>query len=155
VTTQQVPLSRASTLPSRYYTDPGYLEAEKERIFARTWQLVARAEELARVGDFVPANVLDEPIVITHGTDGQLRAFYNVCRHRAGQVALTRGNRKSLQCRYHGWTYGLDGALRACPEMEETDAFRKEDFGLIPVRVDRWGRSCSSTFPPTRLRWPR
>jgi choline monooxygenase len=152
VTTQQVRLSRASTLPSRYYVDPGYLEAEKERIFARTWQLVARAEELARVGDFVPANVLDEPIVITHGTDGQLRAFYNVCRHRAGQVALTRGNRKSLQCRYHGWTYGLDGALRACPEMEETDAFRKEDFGLIPVRVDRWGPfvfvNLSSDAPP-------
>jgi choline monooxygenase len=139
VTTQQVPLSRASTLPSRYYIDPSYLEAEKERVFGRTWQLVARAEELARVGDFVPANVLDEPIVITRGIDGELRAFYNVCRHRAGQVALTRGNRKSLQCRYHGWTYGLDGALRACPEMEETDAFRKEDFGLIPVRVERWG----------------
>src|SRR2546425_4707833 len=134
-----VPLSRASTLASRYYLDPDLLEREKERIFGSTWQLVERAEELSRIGDFVPANVLDEPIVIIHGIDGQLRAFYNVCRHRAGQVALTRGNRKSLQCRYHGWTYGLDGALRACPEMEETDAFRKEDFGLIPVRVDRWG----------------
>ena len=66
-------------------------------------------------------------------------AFYNVCRHRAGQVALTRGNRKSLQCRYHGWTYGLDGALRACPEMEETEDFSKEDFGLLPVRVETWG----------------
>ena len=65
MTTQQVPLSRASTLPSRYYTDPGYLDAEKERVFGRTWQLVARAEELARVGDFVPVNVLDEPIVLS------------------------------------------------------------------------------------------
>ncbi|MEO6058792.1 MAG: Rieske (2Fe-2S) protein [Candidatus Limnocylindria bacterium] len=134
-----IPLARAATLASRYYLDPGYLEREKELVFGRTWQLVARTDELQRVGDFVPVTVLDEPVVITHGVDGQLRAFYNVCRHRAGQVALTRGNRKSLQCRYHGWTYGLDGALRACPEMEETEEFRKEDFGLIPIRVDRWG----------------
>ncbi|HEX2221917.1 MAG TPA: Rieske (2Fe-2S) protein, partial [Candidatus Limnocylindria bacterium] len=135
----EIPLSRASTLPARYYLDPAVLELEKERIFARTWQLVARYDDLQRIGDFVPVTVIDEPIVITHGQDGELRAFYNVCRHRAGQVALTRGNRKSLQCRYHGWTYGLDGTLRACPEMEETEDFRKEEFGLVPVRVDRWG----------------
>jgi choline monooxygenase len=134
-----LPLSQAATLPSRYYLDPGILEREKERVFGSTWQLVARADELQRVGDFVPVTVLDEPIVITHGLDGQLRGFYTVCRHRAGQVALTRGNRKSLQCRYHGWTYGLDGTLRACPEMEETEDFRKEDFALMPVRVERWG----------------
>jgi choline monooxygenase len=135
----RVPLARASTIPSRYYTDPDIYAHEVERVFGRTWQLVARRDELARPGDFVPVMVVDEPIVITHGVDRQLRAFYNVCRHRAGQVALTRGNRKSLQCHYHGWTYGLDGSLRACPEMEETEEFRKEDFGLQPVRVDRWG----------------
>ena len=137
--TPRTPLSRASTLPSRFYTDPAIYGREEERVFGRTWQLVARADELARVGDFVPVMVVDEPIVITHGTDGQLRAFYNVCRHRAGQVALSRGNRKSLQCHYHGWTYGLDGRLRACPEMEETENFNKDDIGLEPVRVDRWG----------------
>jgi choline monooxygenase len=135
----QVPLARASTIPSRYYLDPAIFGREVERLFGRTWQLIARADELARPGDFVPVTIVDEPIVVTHGVDGQLHAFYNVCRHRAGQVALTRGNRKSLQCRYHGWTYGLDGSLRACPEMEETEEFRKEDFGLQPVRVDRWG----------------
>jgi choline monooxygenase len=134
-----VPLAQAATIPSRYYLDPAVLEAEKERVFGRTWQLVARAEDLGRVGDFVPASILDEPIVITHGLDGELRGFYNVCRHRAGQVALAKGNRKSLQCRYHGWTYGLDGTLRASPEMEATEDFRKEDFGLVPIRVERWG----------------
>ncbi|HEY7847911.1 MAG TPA: SRPBCC family protein [Candidatus Limnocylindria bacterium] len=139
VTLKAPPLSRASTIPSRFYLDPAILEAEKEQVFGRTWQLVARAEELSRIGDFVPVTVLDEPVVITHGLDDELKAFYNVCRHRAGQVALTRGNRKSLQCRYHGWTYGLDGCLRAAPEMEETEGFDKDDFGLVPVRVDRWG----------------
>ncbi len=133
------PLSRASTLPKRYFLDPDILEAEKERIFGSTWQLVAKTDELQRIGDFVPVTVLDEPVVITRGLEGELRAFYNVCRHRAGQVALSKGNRKSLQCRYHGWTYGLDGCLRAAPEMEETEGFSKDDFGLMPVRVDAWG----------------
>ena len=137
--TPPIDLARASTLPSRLYLDPNVLDLEKERIFGRTWQLVARADELARVGDFVPATIVDEPIVITRGLDEQLRGFFNVCRHRAGQVALARGNRKSLQCGYHGWTYGLDGTLRACPEMEETQDFRKEDFGLVPIRVEAWG----------------
>ena len=131
-TLPSAPLSRAATLPARYYLDAEILEREKDRVFGRTWQLVARAEDLQRVGDFVPVTVLDEPIVITHGLDGELRAFYNVCRHRAGQVALTKGNRKSLQCRYHGWTYGLDGCLRAAPEMEATENFSKDDFGLSP-----------------------
>ena len=134
-----VPLARAATLPSAYYLDPAYLELEKERIFGRTWQLVARTDDLQRPGDFVPVTVLDEPIVLTRGLEGELRAFYNVCRHRAGQVALSKGNRKSLQCRYHGWTYGLDGCLRAAPEMEDTDGFDKADFGLMPVRVEAWG----------------
>jgi choline monooxygenase len=141
-------LARASTLPSRLYLEPDVLEQEKERVFGRTWQLVARMDDLARPGDFVPATILDEPLVITHGTDGQLRGFYNVCRHRAGQVALSKGNRKSLQCRYHGWTYGLDGSLRACPEMEATEDFRKEDFGLVPIRVERWGPFVFANLDP-------
>ncbi|CAA9543665.1 MAG: Choline monooxygenase-like protein with aromatic-ring-hydroxylating dioxygenase domain [uncultured Thermoleophilia bacterium] len=140
--------ARAATLPAELYLDPAVLAREVERIFGRTWQLVARADELARPGDFVPATIVDEPIVIARGTDGVLRGFYNVCRHRAGQVALTRGNRKSLQCRYHGWTYGLDGRLRACPEMDGTEGFRKEDFGLIPIRVDRFGPFVFANLDP-------
>ncbi|MGH2356840.1 MAG: aromatic ring-hydroxylating oxygenase subunit alpha [Candidatus Limnocylindria bacterium] len=148
------PLSRASTIPKRFYLDPQILEAEKEHVFGRTWQLVARVDDLQRVGDFVPVSVVDEPIVITRAQDGELRAFYNVCRHRAGQVALAKGNRRSLQCRYHGWTYGLDGTLRACPEMEETEDFRKEDIGLLPVRVEAWGPfvfvNLDASAPPLR-----
>jgi choline monooxygenase len=147
-------LARAATLPSSYYLDASVHEREREAIFGRTWQLVARLDDLARPGDFVPATILDEPIVIAHGLDGELRGFYNVCRHRAGQVALSKGNRKSLQCRYHGWTYGLDGTLRAAPEMEETLDFRKEDFGLREIRVDRWGpfvfANLDEAAPPLR-----
>jgi phenylpropionate dioxygenase-like ring-hydroxylating dioxygenase large terminal subunit len=83
------PIERASTLPSRLYVDPAVLETERERVFGRTWQLVARTADLARPGDFVPVELVGEPIVVVRGLEGQLRAFFNVCRHRAGQVALS------------------------------------------------------------------
>ena len=132
-------LARAFTLPASDYVDPAVFEREKSRIFGRTWQLVARADELARVGDLKPATILDEPVLITHGLDGKLRGFYNVCRHRAAQVVLAKGNRRSLQCPYHGWTYGLDGRLQVAREMDGTEDFDKADFGLQPIRVERWG----------------
>jgi choline monooxygenase len=132
-------MARAVTLPADQYLDPAVYQRERDTIFARTWQLVARVADLARPGDFVPATILDEPIVLVRGLDGELRGFFNVCRHRAGQVALTRGNRKSLQCQYHGWTYGLDGALRAAPEMDDAEGFDKADYGLVPIRVEAWG----------------
>ncbi len=85
--------------------------------------------------------------------DGVLRGFYNVCRHRAGQVALSKGNRRSLQCRYHGWTYGLDGTLRACPEMEDDGGLRqgrlrpaagaRRALGAVRVRQPR-SRRCAA-----------
>src|SRR5438309_6913206 len=129
-------VARASTLPSTVYLDPAVLAREKDRIFARTWQLVAHRNELARPGDFKPTTILDEPILLTHAQDGKLHGFYNVCRHRAALVVSTRGNRKSLQCGYHGWVYGLDGKLQTAREMEGTEDFDKADFGLVPIRVD-------------------
>jgi choline monooxygenase len=132
-------LAHAQTLPASAYLDPDVFELERDRIFGRTWQIVARSAELARPGDFVPTSILDEPLVAVRDLDGTLRAFFNVCRHRAGQVALVRGNRKSLQCQYHGWTYGLDGTLRAAPEMDDAAAFDKREYGLVPVRVVEWG----------------
>ena len=116
-----VPTGEAHTLTADEYLSPEVYERERAAIFNRTWQIVARTADLTRPGDFVPANILDEPIVLVHGLDGTISGFHNVCRHRAGQVALSKGNRKSLQCRYHGWTYGLDGALKNCPEMDQTE----------------------------------
>jgi choline monooxygenase len=131
--------AHASTLTAAEYTEPAVHAREATAIFGRTWQLVAHASDLLRPGDFVPVAILDQPVVVARGLEGELRGFHNVCRHRAGQVALTKGNRKSLQCRYHGWTYGLDGSLRAAPEMEETADFDRAAFGLLPVRVEQWG----------------
>ncbi len=132
-------LAHAATMPARWYRAPEFAALEKERIFARTWQAVGRAEEVARAGDFFTCEVVGEPLVVTRGTDGVLRAFYNVCRHRAGNVAAGKGNRKSLQCRYHGWTYALDGRLLTTPEFEGVADFDKSCYGLQSVRVDTWG----------------
>jgi len=124
------------------------LEAEKERIFGRTWQLVAHADDLARPGPSLPPPTLDEPILLTHTLSGELRGFYNVCRHRAAQVVTSRGNRRSLQCGYHGWVYGLDGRLQAAREMEGTEDFDLADFGLVPIRVESLGPFVFANLDP-------
>jgi len=133
------PLSLAHTLPSRWYMDPQFLEFEKEKIFWRTWQALGRMEEISRPGDFLTSEIHGEPIVVTHGTDGALRALSNVCRHRAGPVAIGKGNRKSLQCRYHGWTYGLDGRLQTQPEFEGVENWNKSEICLPSFQVQTWG----------------
>jgi choline monooxygenase len=132
-------LSRSSTIPADWYTDPLMLDIERERIFRRTWQFAASLDQLRFPGNYVAVDVVGVPVVVARDNDGELRAFYNVCRHRAGVVARGAGNRKSLQCQYHGWTYGLDGCLRHAPEFEGVEDFRKEDFGLVPLRVETWG----------------
>jgi choline monooxygenase len=132
-------LSRATTLPKRWYADPRFLELEKARIFSKTWQPVGRVDNVRRPGDFFTCELVGQPLVISRGLDNQLRAFYNVCLHRAGNVAVGQGNRKSLQCKYHGWTYGLDGRLMAAPEMEGVENWRKEEVCLTQVKVEAWG----------------
>jgi len=103
-------ITRASTIPARLYNDPVYLELERERIFAHTWQLVGRTEQLSDVGSYFTAEVGHDAIVVLRDTAG-LRGFYNICLHRAGPVATGCGRRQTLQCRYHGWTYSLDGTI--------------------------------------------
>jgi choline monooxygenase len=132
-------LSRAATLPSRWYTDAQFLALEKERIFWKTWQPVGRLDMALRPGDFFGCEVAGEPLVVTRGLDNQLRAFSNVCRHRAGPVAVGKGNRKSLQCRYHGWTYGLDGRLLTAPEFDGVNDWNKTHVCLPEVKVEAWG----------------
>src|SRR5581483_9637808 len=111
-------LALASTLPSRFYNDASVLPAENRSIFARTWQLAGHEDAVRERGRFFTTTVADEPLLIVRGDDGELRVLSNVCRHRAGPVAKGAGQRASLQCGYHGWTYALDGSLRTAPEMD-------------------------------------
>ncbi len=129
----------AFTLPASWYTRADVFQAERERVFSATWQLVAHSAALSKPGDYVTVNLVGEPLLLVRGDDGVLRAFYNVCRHRAGPVALGSGCRRAFQCGYHGWTYGLDGRLRQAREIQGTRHFDPEEYGLVPVGVADWG----------------
>jgi choline monooxygenase len=131
-------IARAWTLPSSLYTAPDVFEAEKERIFGRTWQVVGHCDQVANPGDYFTTELVGEPLLIVRGSGGELRGFYNVCRHRAGPPAEGCGSRRLFRCGYHGWTYGLDGALISATEIEGVEGFRPEDFALAPVRVEEW-----------------
>jgi choline monooxygenase len=131
-------IEHASTLPSEFYTDPKYQQSERQNIFLRTWQIVGRAEQVSKPGDYFTANLCGEPLVIVRDAENTLRGFYNVCRHRAGPPAEGCGSRKVFRCGYHGWTYGLDGRLLNAPEMDGVADFRGEDFRLRSIRVEEW-----------------
>ncbi len=132
------PLEEASTLPGYAYADPEFHGFDLASIFARNWQLVSHAEKLKDAGDHVVAEIAGRPIILVRGDDGVLRGFFNVCKHRAGPLALTDGNARQLQCKYHGWTYKLDGQLRAAHEMQQAKDFDISCIHLDGIQVAEW-----------------
>ncbi|MBI4548535.1 MAG: aromatic ring-hydroxylating dioxygenase subunit alpha [Ignavibacteriae bacterium] len=133
------PLERAETIPSSWYVDPHFLKLDKQCIFARTWQYVGHRSRVEHPGNYLTATIAGNPIIIVRGKDNIVRAFYNVCRHRGGPLAIDEsGNCNVLQCKYHGWTYALDGMLRGVPQFDRVELFDRKDFGLIPVNIDTW-----------------
>jgi phenylpropionate dioxygenase-like ring-hydroxylating dioxygenase large terminal subunit len=127
------------TLPWSWYTDPTVLRLEQERIFRRSWQYVARREEILEPGSFLATRVADVPIVLVRDEEGTLRAFLNICRHRGSLVCEGSGKRATLQCPYHAWTYGLDGRLVAAPRLSREGVADTSDLGLVEAQVDTWG----------------
>lgn len=132
-------LSRASTIPSGWYTDPAQLAREMDAVFAGTWQFAGTAEEVAEPGMYFTTEVAGEPVVIVKGKDETIRALSNVCRHRAGPVAAGCGKRASFQCGYHGWSYSLDGRILTMPEFDGVEDFRKEEHPLPEFSIESWG----------------
>lgn len=134
-----VPVERSETIPSSWYVDPRFHLVDRDAVFARTWQGVGDVTMIPAPGDYFLATVADDPVIVLRDRDGTLRAFYNVCRHRGGPLALEpRGCVKALTCKYHGWTYLLDGTLRGVPQFDRTELFDKRDYGLVPIAVDTW-----------------
>ena len=139
------PLERASTIPADWYFDEELADVERRAVFAGNWQAIGRADQLRNPGDFITAEVAGEPIVVTVGDDNderkdqKLRAFFNVCRHHAAAVATEpAGNARLLRCPYHGWTYGLDGALKGTPDFAGVCDFDPAQNGLLPANVAIW-----------------
>ncbi|MFO0967611.1 MAG: aromatic ring-hydroxylating dioxygenase subunit alpha [Gemmataceae bacterium] len=131
-----LPLARARTIPSSWYFDEEIYALERERVFAGSWLLACRSDQVAEPGAFATIEMAGEPVLVVRGEDGVLRAFYNVCRHRAAQVInLPDGKATKLRCRYHGWTYDLAGRLRGVPEFDGVEDFCRDAQGLPPMAV--------------------
>lgn len=127
------------TLPARWYTDAATFELERERIYTRAWQYLCHTGLVAAPGDAAPGYAGHVPVVVVRGEDGALHGFVNVCRHRGHEVVTEAGNRRTLQCPYHAWTYGLDGCLRTAPRSDREPVFPKDELSLLPVSVGTWG----------------
>jgi choline monooxygenase len=132
------PLESASTIPSSWYTDGSLYELERRAVFGE-WQMVGRADQVAKPGQYFTADVAGEPILVSRGSDGELRAFFNVCRHHAAVVmGEPQGTASAFRCPYHGWTYSLEGELRGTPDFAGVCNFDRAKTGLVPVAVSTW-----------------
>ena len=136
------PLNEASTIPADWYTDARVLELERQTVFSRSWQVAGRIDQLQQPGEFVTSETAGgEPIVLVRGSDGQLRGFFNVCRHHAAAVVtLPAGSAKHLRCPYHGWTYSLEGELKGTPDFAGVCGFDRAVHGLVPVATAAWDK---------------
>jgi len=132
---------------NRVYTDQRVFDLERERIFLRVWNFVCHESEIPNAGDFITATVAGQPIIVCRNQAGEIKAFYNTCRHRAAQVVFDKtGNKRLFTCLYHLWSYDLDGKLVGVPEVEAyktsfcPEGLPKEETGLVPVRADSMHR---------------
>ena len=136
---ETAPIEEAHTIPAPWYLDPAIDRLEQQQVFAGNWQAIGRTDQVAHPGDYFAAEFAGEPVLAVRGADGQLRAFFNVCRHHAAAVATSPcGHAQSFRCPYHGWTYGLDGSLKGTPEFSGVCNFDRSANGLVPVAVDTW-----------------
>lgn len=132
-------LEEAFTIPAPWYLDRRIEQAEREEVFGTNWIAVGRTDQVEMAGQFFTVEIAGEPLVVVRGSDGKLRAFFNVCRHHAAAVAnVPCGTVQHLRCPYHGWTYGLDGSLKGAPEFAGVCNFDRGANGLVPVRVETW-----------------
>jgi choline monooxygenase len=129
---------KSYSLQAEAYVDPLWIDLERDVIFRRTWQWVCHLEKLRNAGDYVTVDIAGQPICIVRDQQGALRAFYNVCKHRAHELLRGEGQTSRIMCPYHAWTYDLTGQLRRAPETEKLDNFNVRDICLDAVRVEEF-----------------
>ena len=127
-----------TALAARYYTDPQVFEAEKAGLLARTWQFACHASDLVGPGAYVCFEIAGESLFAIRGQDGDIRAFYNVCQHRAHELLSGSGTARVIVCPYHAWTYELTGQLRAGPNLGAVEGVDKSRLCLTEVRVEEF-----------------
>jgi choline monooxygenase len=150
------PVSAAATLLPEAYTSEAFLALERERVFGSSWVAIGCAAQLRDRGDVLVTDVGGRSIFVVRNEDGELRAFYNVCRHRGTRLLTTADRRvkRFIRCPYHSWAYDLNGSCVGTPlftgsdippdqqavfDMEGVSAFDRADYGLLPVAVESWG----------------
>ena len=128
--------STSRALPSIWYRSAEMYELERRAIFSRRWILVTHKLRFKEIGDWVKFQEAGFPFFLCLDKNGTIRGFHNVCRHRAFPiVSENQGNSKILSCKYHGWSYGLNGRLAKAPGYQDMEGFSRADNGLFPVHV--------------------
>jgi len=132
----------ADTLPGYVYRDQAVFEAQRERVFARSWQLIGHTDQVKVPGQVHPITILegclDEPVVLTRDFDDRIHLLSNVCTHRSNIVCEGPGNERHLRCRYHGRRFGLDGRFQHMPEFDQTKNFPTERDHLAQIPLKQW-----------------
>jgi phenylpropionate dioxygenase-like ring-hydroxylating dioxygenase large terminal subunit len=150
------PLNRATTLPAQAYTSEDFFAWELDHVLRAGWQCVAHISQIPSPGDFLNLDLLGEPLIVVRGKDQSVRVLSRVCPHRSMDImpegfgydghtlAESRegksdcGHTRLFLCPYHAWTFELDGQLKACPEMQQAEEFRRDDFFLKSFRSEIW-----------------
>jgi len=123
-------------LPGSWYTSPDMYELERRSIFSRKWLMTTHKSRVKDTGDYVRYDIAGFNFIISRDRSGNIHAFHNICRHRAYPVVeKDNGTAKIFACRYHGWSYGLDGKLAKAPGYSEIQGFDKTQNGLFPIHV--------------------
>jgi len=131
--------ARSWSLRAEAYTERRWADADVAGILARSWQWICHVERLRDPGSYVSATVAGMPVAVVRGRDGELRAFYNVCKHRAHELLSGSGTTRNIVCPYHAWTYGLDGNLKAARRADRMESFDMGEVCLEPVLVEEFG----------------
>ena len=132
------PFEQAKALPAAAYLSHDVLALEEKHIFKSDWICVGRTESISKPGEYIACDLLDQPVIVIRGEDGQIRAMSNVCLHRMSRLLDGTGRAKAITCPYHAWTYGIDGKLRHAPLMENSPRFCKKDYRLPAVQCEQW-----------------
>ena len=130
--------AKSMSLRKEAYVDPRWHGVDLEAIIAKTWQWVCHVEKLREPGAYVTIDIAGKPIAVVRDKEGALRAFYNVCKHRAHELLKGEGNVNRIMCPYHAWVYKLDGQLVRAPHTETLEDFSTGDICLDQVQVEEF-----------------
>ncbi len=135
-----MPKEVARTLPAVLYRDPMVYETERRNVFGHSWLFLGHESQLANTGDYIALTIAGYPLMAVRGKGGVIRAFHNVCRHRAGPLVEdgTGACGENIICRYHGWRYALDGRLASARDFGPATSFDPREYGLFMLRCEAW-----------------